>query len=65
MFNLFKKDPVKKLEKEYAAKLEQGRDLQRKGDIVGYSRLAAEADDILKQIEALEETRKASDNTPE
>jgi hypothetical protein len=60
MFNLFRKDPLKKLEKEYAAKLEQGRDLQRKGDIVGYSRLAADADDILKQIEALEATRSAA-----
>lgn len=64
MFNLFRKDPLKKLEKEYAVKLEQGRDLQRKGDIVGFSRLAAEADDILKQIEALEATRRESGSTP-
>ncbi len=55
MFGLFNSNPVKKLEKEYARKLTEARDLQRKGDIVGYARLSAEADDLLKQIEATEQ----------
>ena len=57
MFGLFRKDPVQKLEKEYARKLELARDLQRKGDIVGYSEMSAEADVILKQLEAEERKR--------
>ncbi len=57
MFGLFRKDPVKKLEKEYARKLELARDLQRKGDIVAYSKMAAEADVVLKQLEAEERKR--------
>jgi len=36
VFGLFRKEPVQKLEKEYARKLTLARDLQRKGDIVGY-----------------------------
>jgi len=57
MFGLFRKDPVYKLEKEYARKLELARDLQRKGDIVGYSGMAAEADSVLKLLEAEEHRR--------
>jgi hypothetical protein len=57
VFGLFRKDPVKKLEKEYARKLELARDLQRKGDIVAYSKMAAEADVVLKQLEAEERKR--------
>jgi len=57
MFGMFRKDPLKALEKEYSQKLEAARDLQRKGDIVGYSQLTAEADEILKKIEALEAER--------
>ncbi len=60
MFGLFNKDPLPKLEKEYARKLELARDLQRKGDIVRYSEMAAEADAVLKQIEA-EERKRAED----
>lgn len=57
MFGLFRKDPVQKLEQQYARKLELARDLQRKGDIVGYSEMAAEADIVLKQLEAEEHKR--------
>ena len=59
MFGLFKSDPVRKLEKEYALKLKQAQDLQRNGDIVEYSQLATEADDILSHIEELERQRHA------
>jgi len=62
MFGIFKRDPVKALEKEYALKLQQARDLQQKGDIVGYSRLATEADVVLKQLEEIEE-RRANEST--
>lgn len=59
MFCIFKRDPVKTLEKEHAIKLPQARYLQRTGDIVGYSRLATEADVVLKQIEKIEAQRAA------
>ncbi|MDC9611010.1 DUF6435 family protein, partial [Pseudoalteromonas sp. GABNS16H] len=54
MFSLFKSDPTKKLRKEYDAKLEQGMQAQRKGDIKGYAMLSAEAEKIWSEIEALE-----------
>lgn len=57
MFGIFKRDPVKALEKEYLLKLQQARDLQRKGDIVSYSRLATEAEALLKKIEKAEAQR--------
>ena len=54
MFSLFKSDPLKKLRKAYDAKLEKAMLAQRDGDIKTYSMLTAEAEDILKEIEALE-----------
>lgn len=54
MLGLFRSNPTKKLEKQYARLLEQARDLQRNGDIVGFSRLSAEAEDMLKQLTSLE-----------
>lgn len=54
MFSLFKKDPVKKLKKEYNDLLEKGMQAQRSGDIKSYSKLAAEADEKWKKIQALE-----------
>jgi hypothetical protein len=54
MFSIFKSDPVKKLRKEYDAKLEQGMHAQRKGDIKGYSMLTDEAEKIWQEIEKLE-----------
>ena len=53
MFGLFKSDPVKKLEAEYAKKMELAVSRQRNGDIDGYSKLSQEADDILKEIDRL------------
>ncbi len=54
MFSLFKSDPVKKLRKTYHAKLEQAMLAQRNGDIKSYSFITAEAEGLLKEIEALE-----------
>ena len=53
MFGLFKKDPIKKLEKEYDAILLKARDVQRSGDIKGYAKLMAESEEILKKIDEL------------
>ncbi len=56
MFGLFgKKDPRKKLEKQYAQLLEEAMTLQRGGDIKGYAAKTAEAEEVMKQMEALEE----------
>ena len=54
MFSIFKTDPVKKLRQNYQAKLEQAMRAQRNGDIKTYSYITAEAEGILKEIEALE-----------
>jgi len=53
MFGLFKKDPIKKLEKKYKDLLVKARDVQRSGDIVAYSGVVAESEEVLKEIEAL------------
>lgn len=53
MFGLFKSDPTKKLRKEYDMKLEKAMHAQRKGDIKTYSMLTAEAEELWRQIEAL------------
>lgn len=53
MFNLFKKDPLKKLRQQYAQKLEAARDLQRQGNIKGFAQKTAEAEAIMQQIERL------------
>ena len=51
MFGLFKKDPLKKLQKEYEAKLEEAMHMQRNGKIREYSLLSSEAEDIRLKIE--------------
>lgn len=53
MFGLFKKDPVKKLEKEYLKLMEEAMRIQRSGDIKAYSAKVAEAEEVQKKIEAL------------
>jgi hypothetical protein len=59
MFGWLKKDPVKKLELQYSARLEAARDLQRNGDLMGYSDAVAEAEEILRQIDALKASESA------
>lgn len=54
MFGWGKKDPVQQLQDAYNKKLEEARDTQRKGDIVGYSALMAEAEEIGKQMDQLQ-----------
>ena len=52
MFGLFKKDPLKKLQKEYEAKLEEAMHMQRNGKIREYSFLSSEAEDLRLKIQA-------------
>ena len=54
MFSLFKRNPLKKLKKIYAAKLEQAMLAQRNGDIKSYSLITAEAEEIRTKIQNLE-----------
>ncbi len=60
MFGLFKKDPTKKLQKQYEAKLQEAMHMQRNGKIREYSFLTAEAEEIRAQLEALKVESKAS-----
>jgi hypothetical protein len=51
MFKLFKKDPGRKLRKQYHAKLQQAMTAQRNGKIREYSFLTAEAETIRERLE--------------
>jgi len=53
MFSIFKKDPLKKLDKEYKLLLEQALQAQRKGDIRTYSKLMSEAQIVSEKIDVL------------
>ena len=55
MFSFFKKDPIKKLQKQYDIKLEQAMHSQRNGDIRTYSTLTAETEAIYQQILKIKE----------
>jgi len=55
MFGWFRGDPKKKLETQYAKKLEEARDAQRNGNIQGYAKLMAEAETILQEMDGLSE----------
>ena len=51
MLSLFKKNPTKKLEKQYNQLLEKARDAQRSGDIKLFATISAQAEDVWTQIE--------------
>lgn len=53
MFGLFKKDPIKKLEKEYAQIMEHAMQVQRSGDLKAYAKVIAESEEIMNKIEAI------------
>lgn len=53
MFGLFKKDPIKKLEKEYAQLMEKAMHVQRSGDLKAYARLIERAEELQAEIERL------------
>lgn len=50
MFGLFKKDPIKKLEKEYEALMAKAMEIQRSGDLKHYARLIEESESIQQKI---------------
>jgi hypothetical protein len=58
MFSIFKKDPIKKLNKLYESKLEEAMHAQRKGDIKSYAMITAEAEKIQMKIVELQELSK-------
>ncbi len=58
MFGLFKKDPTKKLEKEYEQLMEKARNVQRSGDLRAYAVLIEESETILSKIDAIKNARK-------
>lgn len=53
MLSFFKKDPIKKLDKAYEAKLEQAMQAQRNGDMKLYAAISVEAEKLIQQITAL------------
>lgn len=57
MFGFLKKDPIKKLEEQYRAKMEEAIRAQRNGDIDLFSKLSFEADEIDKKITVEKEER--------
>ena len=50
---LFKRDPTKKLKREYQQKMEQAMQAMRRGDVRQNAQLVAEADKIKAQIDML------------
>lgn len=61
MFKFLRRDPAKKLRKQYDAKLEQAMLAQRRGDIRSYSTLTSEADQLYKALQQNNHTER-SDN---
>lgn len=59
MFSIFKKDPIKKLDKLYRAKLEEAMHAQRNGDMKSYAMLTAEAEEFRAQIVELQAADKS------
>jgi hypothetical protein len=58
MLSIFKRNPIKKLNKAYEAKLEEAMYAQRNGDIKSYSMITAEAEIIANKIKELETAQK-------
>ena len=53
MLSLFKKDPLKKLNKQYQKLMEEARDIQRSGDLKLYAKKIEEAEKVAQLIEKL------------
>ncbi len=51
MFGIFKKDPIKELEKEYRKLMEEAMHIQRSGDLRAYADKIVEAEAIAQKIE--------------
>jgi hypothetical protein len=57
MFGLFKKDPIKKLEREYEKIMEEAMHIQRSGDLKAYAVKIEQAEKIQKEIERLSQEK--------
>jgi hypothetical protein len=53
MFNFFKKDPRKKLEKKYLQLMEEARDIQRSGNLRLYAQKIEEAEAVQSELDDL------------
>lgn len=58
MFKLLKRDPTKKLQREFENLSEKAMDAQRNGNIELFAKLSKEAEEIGKQIDKLREENK-------
>ncbi len=54
MLSLFKKDPAKRLRKEYEKKLQEAYQAQQNSNVRQYSLLTAEAAEIKKKLDEVE-----------
>lgn len=60
VFNIFKRDPEKKLRKEYHLKLEKALHAQRNGNILEYSFLTSEAEAVREKLEEVSAQNQAN-----
>ena len=54
MFGLFKADPLKKKQKEYAKLMDEAKDIQRSGDLKLYAKKIEAAEALADEIAALQ-----------
>ncbi|MEM8997185.1 MAG: DUF6435 family protein [Acidobacteriota bacterium] len=57
MLGIFRKDPVAKLEKQLAAKMEEAMNAQRNGKMPLFAQLSAEAERIGQELDQLKAER--------
>lgn len=55
MLNFFKKDPTKKMFKEYELLMKKAIDAQRNGNIELFAELSAKADKLINEIDAIKD----------
>jgi hypothetical protein len=58
MFGIFKKDPIKKLEKEYLRIQEEAMRIQRTGDLRAYAEKITEGEAILTKMDEIRMKKK-------
>lgn len=55
MLSLFKSDPIKKLKKAHAKKLEEAMYAQRNGDMRSFASITTEAEKLKQEIQKLQQ----------
>ena len=60
MFWIFKKDPLKNLQKKYEMLLEEAMNAQRNGKIEEFGELSYESEKLYKEIQKIKEESKES-----